>query len=268
VSVAVAPPAYASPPYCGAPPTPASLLSRWNLDPVLLACLVATLAACLLLSRRDGLPTWRRLSFCAGWTLGALALISPLCPLSVALSAARIGQHMLLISLVAPLIVLGRPAKVAGWRSGRQAGRHALASAVTFAGVLWLWHAPGPYVATFQSTPVYWLMHLSVFGSACWLWASLFDAAHDRIGAFMASALITTLQMGFLGALITFASHPLYPVHGLTTQAWGLTPIQDQQLGGVIMWIPAGAVFLAAVVYALAGAMQRGEAMAMARAAR
>jgi putative membrane protein len=269
LSAAVLAPAYAFTPYCGAPPTPATLLTRWNLDPILLASLVVALAAYLILSRRDGQPAWRRLSFCAGWLIGALALVSPLCPLSVALSAGRIGQHMLLVSIVAPLIVLGRPARVCGWRFNGLSGPHAaLTAAVVFAGMLWVWHAPGPYVATFLSTPVYWLMHLSVFGGACWLWASLFDAAGDGVGSFLAAALITTLQMGFLGALITFASHPLYPVHALTTQAWGLTPMQDQQLGGVIMWIPAGAVFLAAVVYALASAMRRGEAMAVARAAR
>ena len=74
--------------------------------------------------------------------------------------------------------------------------------------------------------------------------------------------------MGVLGALITFASHPLYRVHALTTAAWGLTPLHDQQLGGVIMWVPAGVIFLVAIVHALASAMRRGEAMAMARAAR
>jgi putative membrane protein len=242
---------------------------RWNLDPILLACLGVALGAYLVSTRRAGLPPWRRLSFCVGWALGAFALVSPLCPLSVALSAGRIGQHMLLVSIVAPLVVLGGRAEIYRRRLRRLAGQHsALTAAAAFAAMLWIWHAPGPYVATFHSTPVYWLMHLSLFGAACWLWSSLFDVAHDRVGAFLAAAFITTLQMGFLGALITFASRPLYSVHAFTTQAWGLTPMQDQQLGGVIMWVPAGAVFLAAVVHALASAMQRGEAMAVARAAR
>jgi putative membrane protein len=247
------------------------LLTRWNLDPSLLIGLAAALAAYVFLSSRDGQPAWRRASFCIGWALGALALVSPLCPLSVSLSAARIGQHMLLVTIVAPLVVLGRPGQVLGLKFYQLARRPLggeLAAAAAFTVALWFWHAPLPYVATFETDEVYWLMHLSVFAAALWLWASLFEAAKVRLGGFLAAAMITTVQMGFLGALITFASRPLYRVHLTTTEAWGLTPMQDQQLGGVIMWVPAGAVFLAAIVFALASAMQRGEAMALARAAR
>jgi putative membrane protein len=72
--------------------------------------------------------------------------------------------------------------------------------------------------------------------------------------------------MGFLGAVITFAARPLYAVHGLTTEAWSLTPLQDQQLGGIIMWIPAGAVLLVAILAATAVAMRRSGLPAPARA--
>jgi putative membrane protein len=75
----------------------------------------------------------------------------------------------------------------------------------------------------------------------------------------MAATLATTLQMGFLGALLAFAPAPLFAVHAFTTAPWGLTTLEDQQLGGVIMWIPAGGIFLAAIVAATAIAMQGGE---------
>jgi putative membrane protein len=142
--------------------------------------------------------------------------------------------------------------------SGRSPGG-ALGAAATFAVVLWCWHAPGPYAATFESGFVYWLMHATSFGAALWLWSALFQASRDRLGEFLAAALVTTLQMGFLGAVITLAARPLYRVHWFTTAPWGLTPLQDQQLGGVIMWVPAGAIFLAAIVTGLALAMQRSE---------
>jgi putative membrane protein len=77
----------------------------------------------------------------------------------------------------------------------------------------------------------------------------------------------TTLQMGFLGALLTFSARPLYAVHALTTPAWGLSPLADQQLGGIIMWIPAGAIFVGAIVGAVAVMLRHAEAgpLAMAR---
>lgn len=248
---------YAYAPYCGAPPGPASLLFRWNLDPLLLAALAAALVAYAVLGRRAPLPPWRRAFFYAGWALGAAALISPLCALSVSLFSARVGQHMILEMIVAPLVVLG-------WPAPRPRG--ALAAATAFAAALWFWHAPGPYTATFESGLAYWLMHATTFGAALWLWAALFGASAGRLGARLAAALVTTLQMGFLGAVITFAARPVYAVHGLTTAAWGLTPLEDQQLGAILMWIPAGAVLLAAILAATAAAIRRSEASHPARA--
>jgi putative membrane protein len=265
---------YSTLPYCGAPPDPASLLTRWNLDPILIAALIAAVAGYALLTekgpwRRATVAPWRRGCFYGGWALCAAALISPLCPLSVSLFSARIGQHMLLEMIVAPLIALGRPSVfVSAWRR-RDEGRRvaprahgALAASAAFAAALWFWHAPGPYAATFESDAVYWLMHATAFGAALWLWMALLDASRERLGDLLAAALATTLQMGFLGALITFAAGPIYRVHRLTTAAWGLTPLQDQQLGGVIMWIPAGAVILVAIIAATGLAMRRSGARA------
>lgn len=269
---------FAYSPYCGAPPDPATLLLRWNLDPILVAVLAAVVLAYALLVewgplRRAVVAPWRRACFYVGWGLGAAALISPLCALSVSLFSARVGQHMILEMIVAPLIALGRPwVFVAAWRgpldarrSMRQPAHGALMAAGAFAVALWYWHAPGPYTATFESDVVYWLMHVTAFGTALWLWAALLDAARDRLGEFLAAVLVTTLQMGFLGAVITFAARPLYAVHWLTTEAWGLTPLQDQQLGGIIMWIPAGAVLLVAILAAMAVAMRRSDVSTPAR---
>jgi putative membrane protein len=230
--------------YCGAPPIPTTLWVRWNLDPVLIAVLVATLI--LVLYRARQAVRVKRQLFVVGWALGAAALISPLCALSVSLFAARIAQHMILTTAVAPLIALAFPAP----RSGL--GRSSAAAAAAFAVMLWVWHAPGPYAATFGSDIVYWAMHLSVFGSALWFWRATLRASSERLGTTTAATLFTGLQMALLGAVITFARSPLYEPHWLSTIRWGLTPLQDQQLGGAIMWLPAGVIIAAAILAPLA----------------
>jgi putative membrane protein len=243
--------------YCGAPPIPETLAARWNLDPAVIAgvTLAGAIYAAMTAPRLGGrwaVTPWRRTSFYAGWGLGALALISPLCALSVSLFSARVAQHMLLATVVAPLVVLGMPGT---WRY-RSAAAAPITAAV-FAIVLWIWHAPGPYAATFDSNVVYWTMHVTAFGAALALWAALFDRPAERLAGLVAAAALTSLQMGLLGAIMTFAGRPLYAPHLLTTLPWGLTPLADQQLGGVIMWIPASVIVVMAVVTALAVAMLR-----------
>jgi len=254
------------PPYCGAAPTPDQIWSRWNLDPILIVLALGVLALYVLGARTAALPTRRRAAFCSGWAIATAALISPLCPLSVALLSARIGQHMILAACAAPLIAFGRPlqALVAGWqgRAERPPGAERgspLWAATTFAAALWFWHAPAPYAATFQSTAVYWAMHATLFGTALWLWAVLIADGGPRLAATVAAVALTSLQMGVLGALITFAPRPLYAPHLLTTWAWGLSPLDDQQMAGAIMWAPSGLFFVAGLALAFTAALRRAE---------
>jgi putative membrane protein len=228
-------------PYCGAPPAPADLAGRWNLDPLLIAAMLAVLGLYLIQARRGGIARARSASFCGGWLIALIALTSPLCALSVALFSARIGQHMVLTLVAAPLAAMG----LAPFSLGRRR-LSPLAAAMAYMLLLWLWHAPAPYAATFASPAVYWAMHLSLVGSAVWLWRALLDGAPSaaRLGA----AALSMTQMGFLGAILTLAPRPLYAPHLLTPYAWGLTPLQDQQLGGALMWAPGGLAFLAAAL--------------------
>jgi putative membrane protein len=245
--------------YCGAPPAPEHIASRWNWDPSLIAGLLLILVAYAVfteprLAGRGPVAPWRRASFYAGWLLGALALVSPLCALSVSLFSARVAQHMVLTCAVAPLIALGMPG---AWRV--RSGAAAPIAAAVFALVLWFWHTPGPYAATFHGWGVYWTMHLSAFGAALALWLALFDRAAERLGALVAAAALTSLQMGLLGAILTFTSRPLYAPHLATAAAWGLSPLADQQLGGAIMWIPAGLILVGVVVAGMAAALSRAQ---------
>jgi putative membrane protein len=165
--------------------------------------------------------------------------------LSVSLFSARVAQHMVLTLVAAPLLALGRPvaayAALAG-RAPRRAPDTSLAAGAAFAVLLWFWHAPRPYTDTFLSTAVYWSMHLSLIGSAIWLWAELLDRPPS--GGRIAAAGLSMVQMSLLGAILTLSQRALFPPHQLTTAAWGLTQLQDQALGGAIMWVPGGVIFL------------------------
>ena len=254
-------------PYCGAPPVPDQLWSRWNLDPVLIGALVLALGLYLARAGRAGLGRTQVTAFCAGWAVVGGALISPLCALSVALFSARVGQHMVLSLVAAPLIALGRPWQgyAIAW-PGRQGkppratahGQAGLWAAAAFGLALWVWHAPGPYGATFHSDLVYWLMHLSLFGTALWLWSALLHETPQGFAVTAGATAFTAVQMGVLGAVVTFAERPIYAWHLTTTWAWGLSPLEDQQLGGAIMWAPSGAVFAAGLAVAFAATLRRG----------
>lgn len=228
-------------PYCGTPPAPGGV--AWNLDPVLGAVLLAGL---LLAWRSAG---DRRLLL-AGWAVLAAALLSPLCNLSVALFSARVGQHVLLLTVAAPLLALGLGAR-------RMPGPATMAAAAgAFALALWAWHLPGPYALTFRSDLAYWAMQASLVATATWLWHALLRGAAARPDATLFVGLATAAQMGALGALLTFAPRPLFLPHALTTLPWGLTPLEDQQLGGLLMWVPGGLAFALVALPALALALR------------
>jgi putative membrane protein len=222
-------------PYCGTPPLPSEILGRFNLDPVLIATLLIFAGLHVRAARRSGVAGY----VAVGWLIAAAALISPLCALSVSLFSARIGQHMILILIAAPLIARGLPPRAAhrgGWRSWTAAG--------AFFGLLWFWHMPLPYEATFTSTPIYWSMHVTLFGSAILLWREILHHSSEQAFEALAVGVLSSMQMGLLGAILTLAEHPLFAPHLLSTQAWGFTPLEDQQLGGALMWVPGIGLFL------------------------
>lgn len=224
-------------PYCGTAPSPGELLERVNLDPVLIVSLLVVASGHILGIRADD----RRSRYYAacGWAVGAAAFVSPLCALSVALFSARIAQHMILLLVAAPLIAMGLPLRS---QSGTTWPLWAAATAFMLA--LWVWHMPTPYAATFTAASVYWAMHITLFGSGIVLWSELIHHPQRHTGLALAVGLMTSMQMGLLGAVLALARRALFYPHYITTQAWGLTPLQDQQLGGTLMWVPGIVLFL------------------------
>jgi cytochrome c oxidase assembly factor CtaG len=210
-------------------------------------------------------------SFAAGWLTLALALLSPLHELSEELFSAHMVQHMLLVALAAPLVVLGRPGGALSWglpRSWRRgvAGvtRARLVAAVWAAMTsplvatllhgltLWAWHLPGPFEAALANAWLHWLEHVSFLATGVLFWWAMLGrpARLHGYGLSVACLFVTLLHTSLLGTLLTLSRHLWYgPAPGAA--AWGLTAIEDQQLAGLIMWIPGGAIYtLAALVLA------------------
>jgi putative membrane protein len=235
-------------PYCGSAPDPATL--HWNLDPILITCVLALALAHLSLVRFNGASNRDLGANAFGWLILSLAFISPLCNLSVALFSARVSQHMAIVLLAAPMIARGLVFVPAAWRLS---SRFAWTAAVAFAAIFWIWHSPAFYDETLRNNVVYWLMHLTTVAAALALWIAVFNSS----GALAFLLLfVSGLQMSLLGALLTFATVPLFSVHEFTTAVWGLTWLQDQQFGGLVMWVPAGLLLTAYSALAFGAALR------------
>jgi putative membrane protein len=271
----------------------------FRLDPWVLISLAATAwlylrGARALRTRRGGgaVVTGRRMA--AFWTaMGVLfvALVSPLDALAEALFAAHMVQHLLLMLAAAPLLALASPVVVllwglpeatrpalgrwwagAGWA---QATWRALtwpaAVWLLHAVVLWAWHVPRLYEAALASRAVHALEHATFFATALLFWWVLVHADRARgfgHGAGVLYVFAASVQGGALGALLTFASEPWYAVHAAGAAAWGLDPLGDQQLAGLIMWAPASLVYLAAALAAFAAWLRAAERAVERREAR
>ncbi len=227
-------------PYCGIAPVPAELLQRWNLDPYLLIALAALAGFGFL--RRNAID---RLAFAAGWAVLFVCFVSPLCALSSALFSARSAHHLLIVCLAAPLLAYALPERP----------RISLSWAAAFkGGVLALWHVPSIYAVSLSNDFVYWLLQAALLLSAVMFWSRLRDTSAPQ--ALAALVGIMTL-MGLIGAILTFAPNPLYGVHLTTTWVWGLSPLEDQQLAGLIMWALSLPVYVAAAAV-IAGKLVSG----------
>ena len=246
-------------------------------EPWVVACLVLSAALYALGLRRlwrraaggRGVIARRALSFAAGWLLLAVALLPPLDPLGTQLFWGHMVQHELLMIGAAPLLVLGRPLGLWAWglpRRWRRAGGrmfHAplwrgpwkvvtapLGAGLLHALVLWVWHVPALFDAALVHPAVHVTQHIAFLaGALLYWWSVLGSAARARQGIALLSLFTTMVHTGALGALLTLASTPWYPPYLATTAAYGLEPLQDQQLGGLVMWVPASLAYLGAALW-------------------
>ena len=211
---------------------------------------------------------WRLASFLAGQVVVAISLLSAIDALSALLFFMHMVQHLLLIMVAAPLIVLGNPFPFVIWGlpGGKQIGqalfrpnapfRQLLQKIsgpgivwLAFVAVLWGWHDPGAYGLALRSDLVHDLEHLSFYLTALLFWWHVFQVG-PRIHKPLSPAARIAYTISIVpanmvaGIAISFAASPLYEFYTSVPRVWGLDVLQDQQLGGTIMWIPGSMMYL------------------------
>jgi putative membrane protein len=264
------------------------LLRAWEFDPLVIASLgIAAVYYARGLRKMwvegglgRGVKPWEAGCFALGWLSLFIALVSPLHPWGKVLFSAHMTQHEILMLVSAPLLILGRPMAVSlkslpkswarsigsaanarWWQTIWQVVSGAAFAWILHAIVLWVWHVPFLFRATLRSDFVHALQHSSFLFSALLFWWAIMRGHRMAVAYGMAVLYMftTAVHSGLLGVIITLNDRLWYPEYEFTTQSWGLTPLEDQQLGGLIMWIPAGLVYVIAGLAFMAGWMREAE---------
>jgi putative membrane protein len=236
------------------------MAASWNPDPTVIGGTILLVVGYYVytgpLRRRFSLgppvPRLRQLLFYLGCTAMLLALISPLDDLGDGyLLSAHMVQHMLLGFVAPPLWLLGMP----GWLVElvlppglpRRLANPALAFLV-FNGVFWIWHLPRFYDAALENDALHIVEHLTFMGGGVIGWAPVLGAGFGEkpgpISRFM-YLVPTMFSCNALAALITLTPSQLYSFYGQASLMWGLTPLEDQYVAGLSMWLPGDMLFLA-----------------------
>lgn len=251
-----------------APHTASVWALPWSWEPAIVIPLALMLGLYIVGALRRGslhILRWRHASFAAGWLTLFLALTSPIHELGEQLFSAHMLQHEIMILISAPLISASQPGatclwalapgqrtQVGGWVHAVEKSAFvrllttALSAWLLETVALWVWHIPALYDATLTSDWIHAAQHLSFFFTAVLFWSALYGVGRSALsyGAGTLYVFAAAAQCSALGALLTFSSVLWYPAYATSTALWGLTALQDQQLGGVIMWVPSSIVFI------------------------
>jgi cytochrome c oxidase assembly factor CtaG/cytochrome c2 len=195
----------------------------------------------------------------------AVALASPIAWVSQILFSVHMTQHMLLMLVVAPLLAFGQPllawlwvfgdgsrSRIAGaFRSpwflrGWQALSAPLSVFVIQAVALWVWHIPSWYAAALHSDAVHAVQHLCFVLAGSLFWWAMVHGRYGRMGYGLGVlyVFLTAVHTGALGALLTVAPSVWYGDHARQAIAWRFDALVDQQLAGLLMWVPASVIFI------------------------
>jgi putative membrane protein len=230
---------------------------------------------------------WRLVSFMGGLVALGVAMLSAIEVLHDMLFSMHMVQHLLIMMVGAPLVMLADPYPVILWglppnpRRGlasllvpQSAFRRAFQRVATpwvvwglYAGAQWLWHTPGAYDAALRSELLHVLEHLAFFGAALLFWWHVTGAApriYGRLsyGFRIVYALAAMAQNEVLGVVIAFAKEPLYPYYTTVPRLWGISVLDDQALGGAIMWVPGGMMYALTAIVLLARFLEQEESHA------
>ncbi|MGZ3216315.1 cytochrome c oxidase assembly protein [Paracoccus sp. T5] len=233
-------------PYCGPAPAPGQLWQAWNLDLLLLVGLAAFSVLLWRAAGRQGR---------GGAALALLALVvafvSPLCALTVALFSARAAHHVLLTTVAAPALAVALPLLP---RLPVSLSLAALSAAII------AWHLPTVYWAIWASDGFYWIMQAAMLVPAWIFWSGVLSPGITAEAALRRALFVGGLAgiMGLVGAALTFAPGVLYIQHVDGAARWGLPALADQQLAGLIMWVPGFLPLAALAFLMLRRGWQRG----------
>jgi putative membrane protein len=233
-------------------------MNTWDWEPSVVAGCAALAIVYLGLVRKHGLK--RAPYFLAGVLLLLLDLVSPIDTLADQyLFSAHVLQHFLLALVIPALFLLGTPRWFAEaalrqrmLRKVERAVGQPPVSWLLGVGVMLAWHIPALLNAALANDGLHIFQHLSllVTGTMFW-WPILAPVESERLPALGAVAYLFSACVccSLLGAFLTFASAGLYPAYlDPPTHLWGLDPKSDQQLGGMLMWVPGCFVYLAGIL--------------------
>lgn len=266
------------------PPTPQDLWSMWSWQPEVLLPLIigtslylrGTRVAWMKAGTGRGVRVWQAASFLLGVLAMGAALIWPLDALGDSLFSAHMAQHIVLMGIAAPLLVLGKPAATImralprGWQrslaligsSGTWRRVWAWMTTISAAAALQVlvflfWHAPQAIAVSLRNDPVHWVMHGTIFGCALLFWAALVRRQKQSLGSGLVSLLVMFKVSLISGALLAFAPVAFYSSYGTRPMAWGFSLLEDQQLAGLLM-MTVGSMMYAVAAIILLGVWLRG----------
>lgn len=251
----------------------------WEWDPAV----IVPLAVTLILYLRGLAKLWMRagvgrgvrvghvLCFIGGWLSIVAALVSPLHEFGEHLFTAHMIEHEVLMAIAAPLFALSRPLGIflqgmpRKWRLALVRWAHQrtvitvwswlvepLTATVLHGVAIWVWHVPALLDATLTNDMLHRLQHICFLVTALFFWWAIIRRPLRDYGMGALHVFATMIHTGLLGALLTLAPHVFYPVQTADAPHFGLTPLEDQQLAGLFMWVPGGAIYLLAGLYLLA----------------
>lgn len=258
------------------------VLLDWTLDPVPILGVVAAAFVYLWAERRidrlhpeHPVPRLRRWLFLGGLAAILLALVSPIDAYEGTLFSVHMVQHMLLELVAAPLIVLAAPITLA-LRAATPSGRHRLlvvlhsapvrwlafplVTWILFAAVNWGWHLSPWYEAALENDLVHYAEHACFLAAALLFWWPAIgpDPQPWRLPhpARLLYLFLAMPQNSFLGVALLSTGSVLYPHYLDLVRSWGPTALDDQQLGGALMWVFGDFAFLAAMIGVVAAWMR------------
>lgn len=264
-------------------------LLAWEFDPLVTTSLIAASAAYLWAWRKvrasNGIqpPSWYAWAYTAGILWLAFSLLGPLESFNESLFSLHMTQHLVIMQVATPLLLLGRPAQLflralpprktkrtVGFLFGKSNIRYAviaitgpIVTFLLFSVNMGLWHLPNFYDAALNNEWIHHLQHILFAGFSLIYWWVIIDPVprHHRLpeGWAIGSIFLSMMIGSGIGAILTLSGSVLYPFYSEATNPWGWSPLVDQQIGGLIMWVGSFLLYAGVAIWLAAQYLNRDE---------